>query len=89
MRKEYQYKQKKTPKAIWNYIESKTKVKEGIGELHIQGRIQGACAHPPLKLKKKMIFLRKIVIFHTKYPKRFRASLHSVQLFLSAPPPLT
>jgi hypothetical protein len=35
MRKDYQYKQKKTPKAIWNYIESKTKVKEGIGELHI------------------------------------------------------
>jgi hypothetical protein len=53
MRKEYQYKQKKTPKAIWNYIESKTKVKEGIGELHIQGRIQGGGgAHPPLKLEK-------------------------------------
>jgi hypothetical protein len=26
---------------------------------------------PPLKLKKKNIFWRKIVIFHTKYPKIF------------------
>ena len=26
---------KENPKAIWNYIKSKTKVKEGIGELHI------------------------------------------------------
>jgi hypothetical protein len=25
---------KENPKAIWNYIKSKTKVKEGIGELH-------------------------------------------------------
>jgi hypothetical protein len=25
---------KEIPKAIWNYIKSKTKVKEGIGELH-------------------------------------------------------
>jgi hypothetical protein len=27
---------------------------------------------------KNMIFLRKIVIFHTKYPKTFRASLRWV-----------
>jgi hypothetical protein len=40
-----------------------------------QGRIQGA---GPLKLK-NMIFWRKIVIFHTKYPKYFRAFLRSVQ----------
>ena len=43
---------KENTKAIWNYIESKTKVKEGIGELHIQGRIRGGGAHltcpPPL-----------------------------------------
>ena len=32
---------------------------------------------PPLKLEKKMIFWRKIVIFHTKYPNIFRASLHN------------
>jgi hypothetical protein len=50
-----------------------------------QGRIEegGTCA--PLKLE-KMIFWRKIVIFHTKYPKNFRASLRSAQFFLSAPP---
>jgi hypothetical protein len=37
-------------------------------------------AHParaPLKLEKNMIFWRKIVIFHTKYPKNVRASLHN------------
>jgi hypothetical protein len=47
-----------------------------------QGRIQGGGgAHParasPLKLEKNMIFCRKIVIFHTKYPKNFRASLRN------------
>jgi hypothetical protein len=45
----------------------------------IQGRIQGGRgAHParaPPKIGKNMIFWRKIVIFHTKYPKNFRASL--------------
>jgi hypothetical protein len=33
-----------------------------------------------------MIFWRKIVIFHTKYPNNFRASLRSAHFFLSAPP---
>jgi hypothetical protein len=36
---------------------------------------------PPSAMGKNMIFLRKIVIFHTKYPKTFRASLRSVQFF--------
>jgi hypothetical protein len=48
-----------------------------------QGRIQRG-AHParaPPKIGKNMIFLRKIVIFHTKYPKNFRASLRSAQSF--------
>jgi hypothetical protein len=47
-----------------------------------QGRIQGGGAHParaPPKIGKNMIFWRKIVIFHTKYPKNFRASLRSAQ----------
>jgi hypothetical protein len=35
---------------------------------------------------KNMIFWRKIVIFHTKYPKNFRASPLSAQFFLCAPP---
>jgi hypothetical protein len=41
---------------------------------HFQGRIQGGGAHParaPPKIGKNMIFWRKIVIFHTKYPKIF------------------
>jgi hypothetical protein len=43
----------------------------------MQGRIQGA-AHParaPPKIGKNMIFWRKIVNFHTKYPNNFRASI--------------
>ena len=32
---------------------------------------------PPLKLEKNMFFWRKIVIFHTKYPNIFRASLRN------------
>ena len=34
-------------------------------------------AAPPLKLEKNMIFWRKIVIFHTKYPNNFRAPLRN------------
>ena len=48
-------------------------------------------AHParaPLKLQKYDFFSRRIVIFHTKYPNKFRASLRSAQFFLSPPPPL-
>ena len=47
-----------------------------------QGRIQRE-AHPapppppPPKIGKNKIFWRKIVIFHTKYPKNFRASLRN------------
>jgi hypothetical protein len=53
-----------------------------------QGWIQGGGEPPggPPKIGKNMIFWRKIVIFHTKYPKHFRASLHSAQFFLTAPP---
>jgi hypothetical protein len=42
-----------------------------------QGRIQrgGAPGARPPKFGKNMIFWRKIVIFHTKYPNNFRASL--------------
>ena len=41
---------------------------------------------PPPKIGKNKIFWRKIVIFHTKYPKNCRASLRSAQFFLHAPP---
>jgi hypothetical protein len=42
-----------------------------------QGRIQEGGARgpaPPPKIGKNMIFWRKIVIFHTKYPKNFRSA---------------
>jgi len=65
---------------------------EGVGEfcnpqLLNQGRIQGraASALPP-KIGKDVIFLRKMVIFHTKYPKNFRASLRSAQFFKGRSP---
>ena len=45
-----------------------------------QGRIQGAPPPPPHKIGKNIIFWRKIVIFHTKYPKNVRASLRSAPL---------
>ena len=41
---------------------------------------------PPSAIGKNTIFLRKIVIFHTKYPKNFSASLRSAHFILSAPP---
>ena len=50
----------------------------------------GGGVHParaPPKIGKNMIFWRKIVIFHTKYPKNFRASLRSAQFFYVRPPP--
>ena len=36
---------------------------------------------PPPKIGENIIFWRKIVIFHTKYPKNVRASLRSAQFF--------
>ena len=47
----------------------------------------GRTRRAPLKLEKIRFFLRKIVIFHTKYPQNFRASLRSARFFLSALPP--
>jgi hypothetical protein len=52
-----------------------------------RGGSRGAPGARPPKIGKNMFFWRKIVIFHMKYPKKFRASLRSAQFFLSAPPP--
>ena len=51
-------------------------------QVGIQGRIKGGGggAPAPTKIGKNMIW-RKIVIFHTKYPKNFRVSLRSAQFF--------
>ena len=48
-------------------------------EFKCQGRIRGGGSPgaPPPKIGKNMIFWRKIVIFHTKYPKNVRASLRN------------
>jgi hypothetical protein len=50
----------------------------------VQGRIQGGggrIRRAPPKIGKNMIFWRKLVIFHTKYPKNFRAYLRTAQFF--------
>ena len=53
-----------------------------------QARIQGAHSAPlTLKMEKNMIFILKIVIFHTKYPKNLRPSIRSARFFLRPPPP--
>ena len=61
----------------------------GVCVSQLQGRIQGGGeahpARPTPKIGKNMIFLRKIMIFHTKYPKIVRASLRSASFFLSPP----
>jgi hypothetical protein len=46
----------------------------------------GAPGALPPKIGKDMIFLRKMGIFHTKYPKNVRASLRSAQFFKVRPP---
>jgi hypothetical protein len=56
--------------------------------LQAEGDPGGGGAHParpPHKIGKNMICWRKIVIFHTKYPKNFRAP-SARRNFLSAPP---
>jgi hypothetical protein len=55
--------------------------------LHYPGADPGSApgARPP-KIGKNKIFWRKIVIFHTKYPKKICASLRSAQFFSVRPP---
>ena len=44
-------------------------------------------AHPPIIEQKNMIFWRKIVIFHTKYPKIFAPPSARRNFFKCGPPP--
>jgi hypothetical protein len=50
---------------------------------HVAGAdpVGGAPGARSPKIGKNMIFWRKILIFHTKYPQNFRASLRSAQCF--------
>jgi hypothetical protein len=60
--------------------------------LQLQGRIRGGGGggggggRAPPKIGNNMIFWRKILIFHKKYLKNFRASLRSAQFFKCASP---
>jgi hypothetical protein len=57
----------------------------------MQGWIQGGGAHPthaPPKIGKNMIFCRKIVIFHTKYPNIFMPPSARCNFFKCTPPNL-
>ena len=46
-----------------------------------RGGFKGNAPGAPPKIGKNMIFLLKIVIFHTKYPNNFRAFLRSARFF--------
>jgi hypothetical protein len=49
-------------------------------DIQCRGGSKGGGAHParaPPKIGKNMIFWSKIVIFHTKYPNNFHASLRN------------
>jgi hypothetical protein len=47
----------------------------------------GAPGALPPKIGKDMIFLRKMVIFHTKYPKNVRLGVAACRIILLPPPP--
>jgi hypothetical protein len=54
----------------------------GVENVHFPpGKHQGWIQGGRTQIGKNMIFWRKIVIFHTKYPTNFRASLCSAQFF--------
>jgi hypothetical protein len=54
------------------------------GHYRTSNQAQFSGALPP-KIGKDMIVLRKMVIFHTKYPKNVRACLSSAQFFKVCP----
>jgi hypothetical protein len=73
----YDRTQKKSLDTIGEVLEPLCRQLSGGGS---RGDAPGARPPPP-KIGKNMIFWRKIVVFHTKYPNNFRASLRSAQFF--------
>jgi hypothetical protein len=83
---------------VGQYLARKLHLRWNVNECFVQREYHASCtsgADPrggrtrrssPIKLGKNMIFWRKIVIFHTKYPKNVRASLHSAQFFFKCAP---
>jgi hypothetical protein len=59
-----------------------------VWETILSGAVPGRAPHPPPKIGKNMIFWRKMVTFHTKYPKTFSRLPPLGAIFLSAPPNL-
>jgi hypothetical protein len=75
---------KKRPQLITGYIGNPH---PGLGQSQKCGRFKAVIEIPtqggrgPPKIGKNMIFWCKIMIFHTKYPTKFRTSLRSAQFF--------
>ena len=61
-----------SPYKIWNFSKNEIPGADPGG-----GGGAPSARPPPPKIRKNMIFLRKIVIFHMKYPKNVRASLRN------------
>jgi hypothetical protein len=55
----------------------KTSFIERVNIIYAGADTGGAPGARPPKIGKNMIFWRKIVIFHTKYPNNFRATLRN------------
>ena len=65
-------------------MEIKNKMNKNTGRIRDGGGGGGGGSGAPVcppKIGKNMICWHKIVIFHTKYPKIYRASLRSAQFF--------
>jgi hypothetical protein len=58
-----------------------TNAKDSPKKVKCRGGSRAEGRPPPPKIGKNMICWRKILIFHTKYPKNVRATLCSAQFF--------
>jgi hypothetical protein len=70
---------------IYSYIQRRIQGEGGVKSWFFTWNTPTISRAPP-KIGKIWFFLRKIVIFHTKYLKNVRASLRSAQFFEVRPP---